>query len=122
MEACPRVQIINCHVGGPPEEGWQERALLARHPRAWVDLAALPLLVDRQAEYPYVEAQECVRWAVDAFGAERVMWGTDYPATLNAGTYGQLLGWIRDHCSFLTAAQKAAILGGNAARFLRSVA
>jgi predicted TIM-barrel fold metal-dependent hydrolase len=121
IDTFDRIQIVNCHVGGPPGAGWQERALLTRHARGWVDLAALPLLIDREDEYPFVKAQEMVRWAVETFGADRVMWGTDYPPTLNYATYRQLLDWVRRHCQFLTAEQKDLICGGTAERFLRTI-
>lgn len=116
----PRVHLVVTHVGGAPGDGWQERALLANvaPARGWVDLAALPLFFGPDQEYPYLQAQEIVRWAVDQFGADRVMWGTDYPPTLNHGTYRQLLDWVRRHCAFLSDDQKARILGGTAERFL----
>jgi predicted TIM-barrel fold metal-dependent hydrolase len=121
VETFPRVHLVVTHVGGAPGEGWQERALLANvdPKRGWVDLAALPLFWGHEQEYPYPKAQETVRWAVEQLGAERVMWGTDYPPTLNHGTYRQLLDWVRKHCEFLSAEQKAGILGGNAERFLK---
>jgi len=124
VESFPRVHLVVTHVGGAPGQGWQERALLADVDprRGWVDLAALPRLVGGDEEYPYPRAQELVRWAVERFGAERVMWGTDYPPTLNGGTYRQLLDWVRRHCAFLSDEQKAAIVGGTAERFLRSAA
>ncbi len=117
LDALPNLTIVNCHVGGPAGDGWQERALLGTHPRVWSDLAALPLLL-RDDEYPYLQAQACVRWAVEHVGADRLLWGTDYPPTLNHGTYRQLLDYVRVHCAFLSEDQRAAILGGNAARFL----
>ena len=46
------------------------------------------------------------------------MWGTDYPPSLNYGTYRQLRTWV-DRCDFLTSEQTAGILGGNAERFLK---
>ena len=118
----PQVPLVVCHVGGAPEGIWRERALVAREAQAggWVDLAALPLLVGPDAEYPWPEAQELVRWAVEQFGAERVMWGTDYPPTLNAGTYRQLLDFVRRHCTFLEPAQRDEVLGGAALRFLEA--
>jgi predicted TIM-barrel fold metal-dependent hydrolase len=119
VEACPNVQVVNCHVGGPRVAGWQERALLTKHPNGWVDLAALPGMVERGEEYPYPKAQEFLRWTVETFGADRIMWGTDYPPVLRNATYRQLLDWVRNHCSFLTDAQRAAILGGNAERYLK---
>jgi L-fuconolactonase len=99
----------------------QDRALVAKHPRAWVDLAAVPMAYCDEQEYPYPQSQEIARWAVETFGAEKVMWGTDYPPAPNYGTYRQLLDFVRVHCTFLNAEQKAAVIGGNAERFLKSV-
>jgi predicted TIM-barrel fold metal-dependent hydrolase len=121
IDAFPNVQVVNCHLGGISGEGWQERALLSKHPRGWLDLAAVPLMAERGEEYPYPKAQELVRWAVDTFGADRILWGTDYPPVLRSATYLQLLDWVRKHCSFLTAEQRAAILGGTAERFLATI-
>lgn len=113
--------IIVCHVGGPPRDGWQARALLAQHPRGWIDVSALPALFGSEQEYPYPQAQEVIRWAVETVGAERVMWGSDYPPTLMYGTYRQLLDVVGRHCSFLTEEQKAMLLGGTADRFLQCI-
>src|SRR5258708_38017946 len=63
VEAFPNLQFVNCHVGGPSREGWQHRALLARHPNGWVDLA-IATMVERDEEYPFPRAQLIVRWAV----------------------------------------------------------
>ncbi|MBI2940072.1 MAG: amidohydrolase [Chloroflexi bacterium] len=121
IEELPRVRLVICHVGGPQEESWQERALLAQHPQVWIDLASLPAMVGTEPEYPYPRAQEVIRWAVETFGADRVMWGTDYPPALNSGTYRQLLDYVRRHCAFLTADQRQMVLGGAAERFLRGL-
>ena len=109
-----RSRFVICHIGWPATAGWQERALLAKHPRGWVDLASLPHILGPDAEYPWPGAQEHVRWAVEQFGADRVMWGTDYPGALNVGTYRQQVDYIRRHCDFLSADQKALVLGGAA--------
>lgn len=114
------ISIINCHVGGASGEGWQERALLATHPRIWADLASLPRLLRPFEEYPFPASQEFVRWAVENLGPDKLFWGTDYPPVLNAGTYQQLQDYLK-HCEFLTAVQRADILGGNAERFLNSI-
>ena len=45
LHELPGIQLVLCHIGGVPGDGWEERALLARDPRVWLDLAALPLLV-----------------------------------------------------------------------------
>ena len=46
------------------------------------------------------------------------MWGTDYPVLLRRGTYQQLLDFVRVHCEFLSAEQKAQVLGDAAQGFL----
>jgi predicted TIM-barrel fold metal-dependent hydrolase len=112
------LQIVVCHVGGPPREGWQERALAVKHSRGWIDISCLPLLFGHNDDYPYQRAREVIRWTVETFGVDRVMWGTDYPVTLNYGTYRQLFEYVSRHCEFLTLEESAAILGGNAARFI----
>lgn len=119
LDRYPRIHLLMCHVGGAGGEGWQERALVAKHPRGWVDLSALPLLFGPDEEYPFPKAQEITRWTVEQFGADRVMLGTDYPPTLRSGTYQQLIDWGRRHCPFLTPAQRADIIGGTAERFLK---
>jgi len=121
LDAFPQIHLINCHVGGPPKGDWEGRALLASHPRAWVDLAALPFLLGPDEEYPFPSAIRFVRWTVETFGADRVMWGTDYPPTLLRATYRQLLEYVRRRCDFLTEAQLADVLGGTAERLIRSV-
>jgi predicted TIM-barrel fold metal-dependent hydrolase len=115
------LQIVNCHVGGPVGDGWEERALLGRHPRVWSDLAALLLWVRPGEEYPYPAVQEFIRWTLENVSADRVMWGTDYPPILSHATYVQLLDVVRRHCPFLTDTQRADILGGAAERFLRGI-
>jgi predicted TIM-barrel fold metal-dependent hydrolase len=115
-----KIWIVNCHVGGASGEGWQDRALLASHPRVWSDLAAIPNLVNRPEEYPFPTAQEFIRWTVDNIGADKLFWGTDYPPVLTKATYRQLKDYIK-HCDFLTPAQTSGILGGNAERFLKLI-
>jgi predicted TIM-barrel fold metal-dependent hydrolase len=121
LDEYPRLRLMVCHVGGAPEGIWQRRALLAKKANGWVDLAALPLLVGPDEEYPFPRAQEIVRWAVETFGAERVLWGTDYPPTLNGATYRQLLDWVRQHCGFLSEEERGEVLGGAAERVLREL-
>ena len=95
--------------------------MLAKRPNGWVDLTTLFWGFNPdEEEYPFPHAQELVRWAVEHFGPDRVMLGSDYPVTLNRATYQQLFDYVRRHCPFLTPEQKADITGGTAERFLKS--
>lgn len=118
LDEFPNLIIHNCHVGGPGDANWEEKARLGAHPRVWSDLAALPLLLKPAEEYPFPRMQAFVRWTVEHVSADRVMWGTDYPPMLTVATYRQWLDVVRVHCPSLTDTRRADILGGAAERFL----
>jgi L-fuconolactonase len=53
----------------------------------------------------------------DAFGTDRLMFGSDWPVCLLAATYRQVRQLIDDYVSNFSPADKEKIFGGNAARF-----
>ncbi len=48
--------------------------------------------------------------------ASTAVWGSDMPNVERFCTYRQCVDYVRKHCAFLTAAEKDAVLGGNAAQ------
>ncbi|MBN9071748.1 MAG: amidohydrolase family protein [Rhizobiales bacterium] len=56
---------------------------------------------------------------LDAFGAERVMWGSDWPVSRLRCEYGDWHGAAQQLCARLSEKQRAAVFGGTAARFYR---
>ena len=67
-------------------------------------------------EYPCVQSLELLCIAVERVGAEKILWGTDVPGTLNDYTYKQMLSSILLHADFLLDEQKVKIMGKNAER------
>lgn len=53
----------------------------------------------------------------EAFGIERLMYGSDWPVCLLSASYAQTFGLPDEYTRSLTTAQREAFLGGNAARF-----
>jgi L-fuconolactonase len=53
----------------------------------------------------------------DTFGVNRVMFGSDWPVCLLAGTYEQVLEIVENYTSNRSLEEKDKIFGGNAARF-----
>ncbi|HLP15491.1 MAG TPA: amidohydrolase family protein [Bacteroidota bacterium] len=51
-----------------------------------------------------------------AFGADRVMIGSDWPVCTVAGSYAAVMGIVTGYLNSLSADEQAAVLGGNAAR------
>jgi L-fuconolactonase len=91
---------------------------LARNPRVYCKLSGLITEADwrgwRADDFkPYLDI------VFDAFGADRLMFGSDWPVCLLAGTYAQVKGLIEEYaCGFERSAHEK-IFGGNAARFYR---
>jgi L-fuconolactonase len=54
---------------------------------------------------------------IDAFGTDRVMWGSDWPVVLTAAPYDRWLSMTHALLAGQSDAGRAAILGGNALRF-----
>lgn len=54
---------------------------------------------------------------LEIFGPQRIMYGSDWPVCLLAGTYEDQLGVIRSYLSRFTAEEKGSIMGKNAERF-----
>jgi predicted TIM-barrel fold metal-dependent hydrolase len=86
------------------------------HPNAFFDLGAYQLLIPDEEPFPYWSALRVVERLVENLGAERILWGTDWPYLRIQG-YPELIRAIRT-APFLTAGQVEQVLGGNALRFL----
>lgn len=74
------------------------------------------LVTEAGAEWTADDLAPYVRHLLDCFGADRLLWGSDWPVLLLAGSYVQ---WFRTAAELLAPigdAQSAAIFGGNAAR------
>ena len=62
--------------------------------------------------YPFTEYVPFVKQGIEAFGAERCMWGSEFPFVNNG--YDAGIRFIREACDFLDDQQREAILGGTA--------
>jgi L-fuconolactonase len=59
-----------------------------------------------------------VRDLAAAFGADRLVWGSDWPVSTRFMTYRQALELVRSHGPAFTPDERAAVLGGTMARLL----
>ncbi len=89
---------------------------LAAHPNVWCKLSGLLTEADwklwRHEHFkPYLDT------VFEAFGAHRLMFGSDWPVCLLAGTYRQAIDLIADYARGLPTGQVEEIFGENAARF-----
>jgi predicted TIM-barrel fold metal-dependent hydrolase len=57
-------------------------------------------------EYPHRDLIRCAEWAIKTFGAERVMWATDFCFTLGAHDYHLGVEIVEKYMPFLTKKEK----------------
>ena len=115
IEECPRLKIAIGHFGMPTVEGWQSQLLLARHPNVMLESGGITWLYNSEF-YPFPSAIRVIREAIECVGADKLMWGSDYPRTITAITYRMSYDFVVKSAE-LTEEEKRLFLGENAARF-----
>lgn len=120
FDALPReLRICFAHGGGsfPFWLGRLENAWHRRHSLVGTSQHPPSHYLDRFAVDSAVFDPRALRLLVDTMGAERVLLGSDYPFPLGERPVGDVVR----RADFLTGQDAAAILGGNAERFLGPV-
>jgi predicted TIM-barrel fold metal-dependent hydrolase len=111
----PAVPVVLDHCGfpevrgGPPFAGATELLALADHTGLHLKVTSHVL----ESAGPHASA--FVELLVDRFGAERLVWGSDYPQTHDR-TYAELVALGREACAGLSLPDRARVLGENALR------
>jgi predicted TIM-barrel fold metal-dependent hydrolase len=89
-----------------------------KHPNTWLSTAAMGLIWDDGTEYPFPNYLSRLRRLRDEVGAERLLWGTDWPHFSHYMLYPQAVDAVRKHADFFSEQEKRLFLGLNAERFL----
>lgn len=110
------IDFIIAHLGFPHEAGWEQTLALGHLPNVYFELAAVPLYFGDP--FPCPRARAAIETAARTIGAHKILWGSDYPRTLNDLTYTQQLDVVRHSCTNLAREEKEMILGGTAATIL----
>lgn len=125
VKAHPDVRIIIDHLsqidlGGPDAES-ELRLLLAigRHPNVYVKVSELSS-VSKSKEYPFADAYPAVKRVYEAFGPDRLLFGTGYPGAARAfykrTPLDKEIDLIRTEMPFFSPEDRRKILGLNAVR------
>jgi L-fuconolactonase len=88
----------------------------APYPNVAVKWTQAPRL--SQERYPFRDVLEQLTRTVEAFGADRVMWGSDYTVTRHHHTYAEALFYVRD-TDLLSDSDKGQVLGATLRRILQ---
>jgi L-fuconolactonase len=119
----PELTVVVDHLGKPPRgttgmAAWERslRAVAAASPRAVAKVSGLQV-----PGRPFTEAElrPVLEVALDAFGADRLMYGGDWPMTVPQGGYLPHWEVVSRLVAELTPDEQAALLSGTARRVYR---
>lgn len=115
IEECPRLKIAIGHFGMVTAPGWEDQIKLALNDNVMIESGGITWLFNKEF-YPFNGAVRAIREAIDMVGADKLMWGSDYPRTITAITYKMSYDFILK-TNDLTDREKRLFLGENAERF-----
>ena len=122
LQQCPGQSFVIDHLAKPyirkgEIKKWDEdMRRIADYPNAWCKLSGMVTEADwkhwkKEDIYPYINV------VMEAFGTKRVMFGSDWPVCLVAGSYQEVLGIVEDYTSSFSIEEKKQIFGLNAISF-----
>ena len=88
----------------------------SKFPNVFCKLSGMATEADRSSWAP-ADLKPYVHEALEAFGPERLMYGSDWPVCLLAGSYERIFDALVDALGPITETERALIFGGTAARF-----
>jgi L-fuconolactonase len=120
-----KVKVVIDHLArvdleGKDVEGETNKLLaLAKYPNVYVKVSEL-MILSPSKKFPYRDTYALVRKVSDAFGPDRLLWGTGFPGATRAQadrpSLDDELALIRKEIPFFTAKDRVKILGENAAK------
>jgi L-fuconolactonase len=109
LTAVPKLTVVLEHLGGSsrPDPGHEAMELrkrvfeLARLPNVCLKLPGLGELLPRPfalppESMPFAETPALLRLALGCFGANRMMWASDFPPVASREGYRNALEWVRE--------------------------
>lgn len=116
----PDLRVVVDHgskprIAGREFDDWaRDMTLVARETRACVKLSGL--VTEAAADWSGADLAPYVDHLLAAFGPRRVMFGSDWPVCLLASSYDRWIETAEGFLAHLTDQERAAVMGGNAAR------
>jgi L-fuconolactonase len=118
----PQLSIVIDHIakpdiaaGGSP--GWAETlTAVAQSPKVYCKLSGMVTEADHHKWKPS-DLTPYVHHATEAFGWDRVMYGSDWPVCLLAASYRQVWDALHEALGAISEEQRRKVFGANAVRF-----
>lgn len=123
-ERLPGLRLVIDHLAKPPikEQGWEPWASLLRRAAEAPNVSAKISGLNTAADWESWSAEELrpyVEHALEVFGPQRLMWGSDWPIALLAGDYESVWRETNALIAPLHVGERDDVLGGTATRVYR---
>lgn len=124
LDKVPGLRVVIDHIAKPliaegRMDGWAEdMERIAQYPQVWVKLSGMITEADHKNWKP-ADLAPYVAHVVRCYGPERLMFGSDWPVCLLAGSWKEVLAAFTQALGPLPAEIRAPIMGDNAAAFYR---
>lgn len=122
VEKVPNLQIVIDHLAKPPislnvfEEWANAIENVAKHPQIFAKVSGLNTTINK-SDWSAKDITQYVQFAVEVFGADRLMYGSDWPVADLNGNYERVWAETNQSIATLSEKEKEAILGKTAIRF-----
>lgn len=125
VEKAPDLKMVIDHLAKPPlgEEDravWREQmAAAAESPNVCAKVSGLNTATADFENWTYEDIKPSIDTCMELFGADRLMFGSDWPVAVLAGDYAKVWKETCKAIADLSDAEQAAILGGTANSFYK---
>ena len=130
IQEFPHLKIIVEHLGGvggllgegdstPPHNTYRKVLALSKYPNVYMKVPGLGEISTRampvKTPFPFDDAPPLIEMAIEAFGANRLMWGSDFPPSAGREGYGNALRLPMQQVGFVSQEDRDWVFGNTAA-------
>lgn len=129
IKELPGLNIVIEHLGGagrdtnPAHAAYRRVLALAQYPNTFMKVPGLGEICARPMPFvqpmPFEEIPPLIEMAIEAFGAHRLMWGSDFPPVAGREGYRNSLRFPMEHVRFSSEEDKEWIFGKTATTLWR---
>ncbi len=125
LDACPETHVVIEHLAGvtvvgPPFEGYEGALKHAERDNTSIKVPGLGEICQRPQrllpELKWDHVPPLFEMAKEAFGANRMMWGSDFPPAGGREGYANALNGVINHPAFTNQTELEQVMGKTAAR------
>ena len=124
-EQAPNLKMVIDHLAKPPLAAdqrliWREQlAAAAESPNVYAKISGLNTVTPDFENWTYEDIKPLVDYAIEQFGPDRLMFGSDWPVAVLAGDYAKVVAETHKCLADLSPQEQAAILGETGSAFYK---